>query len=359
MTPSTLLNNLRILGVSAPIFAWVACLVVLGAAVFFLGRLWWHVRRGRAIFEAATAALETAPFEPDHPPGQGLSREAYEALDRTFQRVPFLSRPGRSFMSQVIPAPDASGAVSYFATDAAETAFGESAVIEPLVNRNLYNAVPGVLTSIGLLVTFLAILLALLDVRIVATRVEGLDLLISGLSGKFVSSIAALFAATVFVIFERSLLHSLNLGRLRLVARIDAVVPRVSAAILLARLHQAIMAQSDAIRAQSDEQTLAAQRSLAESLGAATERMTATSDALSRSFTQMEKAQQALSTGSVESILRELATEIRDEVEGVAIVLRTLSDQVAGVTNKRPDKFSAELAVSLEQFMRDQRRRPK
>ncbi len=339
MTAATLLGSLQFLGVSAPLFVWIACLVVFGIAVSFLGRLWRQVRRGRAIFKEATAALEAAPFDTDRPRGDGLAREAYDALDGMFQRVPFLSRPGRLFLSQVISVPETSGDSSYFATDSAETTFSETAVIEPLVNRNLYNAVPGILTSIGLLVTFLAILLALLDVRIVATRVEGLDLLISGLSGKFVSSIAALFAATVFVVFERSLLHSLNLDRRRLLARLDAVVPRISAALLLTRLHHAFMAQSDATRAQNESQTLAAQQSLAESLGAATERMTATSDALGRSFKQIEGAQRDLSGDSSEVIMRELATQISGEIEGLTVVVRTISDQIGEVTNRRRTSF--------------------
>ena len=175
--------------------------------------------------------------------------------------------------------------------------------------------------------------------RIVATRVEGLDLLISGLSGKFVSSTAALFAATVFVVFERSLLHSLNLDRRRLIARLDAVVPRISAALLLTRLHHAFMAQSDATRAQNESQTLAAQQSLAESLGAATERMTATSDALGRSFKQIEGAQRDLSGDSSEVIMRELATQISGEIEGLTVVVRTISDQIGEVTNRRRISF--------------------
>ena len=102
MTAATLLRSLQILGVSAPLFVWIACLVVLGITVFFLGRLWRQVRRGWATFQEATAALEAAPFDPDRPHGEGLARESYDALDGTFQRFPFLSRPDRLFLSQII-----------------------------------------------------------------------------------------------------------------------------------------------------------------------------------------------------------------------------------------------------------------
>ena len=74
----------------------------------------------------------------------------------------------------------------------------------------------------------------------------------------------------------------------------------------------------------------------------------------------MEGAQRDLSGGSSEVIMREPATQISEKIEGRTVVVRTISDQIGEVTQRRPDKFSAELAVSLEQFMRDQprRRRP-
>jgi hypothetical protein len=63
----------------------------------------------------------------------------------------------------------------------------------------------GIVTWTGLLFTFLAILVALLDVRLAGNRVQGLELLIQGLSGKFVSSISALLAATVYLLAEKPL----------------------------------------------------------------------------------------------------------------------------------------------------------
>ncbi|MBI4639592.1 MAG: hypothetical protein HY731_02795 [Candidatus Tectomicrobia bacterium] len=86
------------------------------------------------------------------------------------------------------------------------------------MNRNFFIAIPGIVTGIGLLVTFLAILVALLDVRIVDNRVQGIENLIQGLSGKFVSSIAALLAATFFLVCEKWLFHALANSRIRAVA---------------------------------------------------------------------------------------------------------------------------------------------
>jgi hypothetical protein len=87
---------------------------------------------------------------------------------------------------------------------------------------------PGLLTGTGLLVTFIAILVALLRVRLVGNRAEGMALLIEGLSGKFVSSIAALFAATLLVMFEKTQFHSLDRSISKLADAVATVMPALT-----------------------------------------------------------------------------------------------------------------------------------
>lgn len=66
------------------------------------------------------------------------------------------------------------------------------------------HAARDIVTGFGLLITFVAILVALRDVNIDKNNeVQGLPNLIGGLSGKFVSSIAALLAATVYALIEK------------------------------------------------------------------------------------------------------------------------------------------------------------
>jgi hypothetical protein len=85
----------------------------------------------------------------------------------------------------------------FWGSESAEGAFNDANLIEPRLNRSFFIAIPGIVTGLGLLVTFLAILVALLGVKIVDNHVHGMETLIHGLSGKFVSSIAALAAATI------------------------------------------------------------------------------------------------------------------------------------------------------------------
>ena len=82
--------------------------------------------------------------------------------------------------------------------------FSRAALIEDHLHTAFYNAVPGVLTGIGLLMTFVAILDGLSHVSVTANMdVQGIGGLINGLSGKFVSSIVAVTCAVCFVFVER------------------------------------------------------------------------------------------------------------------------------------------------------------
>jgi hypothetical protein len=105
--------------------------------------------------------------------------------------------------------------------------FNEASVLEPWLNRNFYTAIPGIVTGLGLLFTFIAILFALLDVKLggpTNRQFTGLDKLVSGLSGKFLTSIVALLAATVFLSYEKRCLHNLTQSLRDLVAALPVIV---------------------------------------------------------------------------------------------------------------------------------------
>lgn len=77
------------------------------------------------------------------------------------------------------------------------------------VNLDYLDAVPGTLTAIGLVGTFLAIALGLAGLKSVNNVIQGVDALLGSLGGKFVSSIIALTLALIFqlvdlLVFRRS-----------------------------------------------------------------------------------------------------------------------------------------------------------
>ena len=136
--------------------------------------------------------------------------------------------------------------------------FPDAVVLASRINRSFFTAVPGLVTGIGLLVTFLAILFALAGLSMKGEQIEGMPRLLEGLSGKFVSSVAALFAASIFLPLERVLLHRLERSRQGLVDALDDLMPRLTAARILARLQEDISEQSTAFRAFNSDLSLQA-----------------------------------------------------------------------------------------------------
>ena len=78
------------------------------------------------------------------------------------------------------------------------------ALISRRYHASAYASFPGILTGLGLMLTFVAILLALMGVSYNKSDpvepVRGIDTLINGLSGKFLSSIVALLLSVVFTV---------------------------------------------------------------------------------------------------------------------------------------------------------------
>jgi hypothetical protein len=104
-------------------------------------------------------------------------------------------------------------------------------------HQSFHSAVPGILTGLGLALTFLAILLALAGVTYDKTNltepVTGMEGLINGLSGKFVSSILALALSVAFTFLERATTRGVRRSHERLLAVSSQVFPYLSPSRIL------------------------------------------------------------------------------------------------------------------------------
>lgn len=99
------------------------------------------------------------------------------------------------------------GKQGWFLTRPVAESLPEEKVIAPFYHASFHQAVPGILTALGLLATFVAILLALSGVSYntqdVVRPVTGIDTLINGLAGKFLSSIIALLLSVLVIVIEK------------------------------------------------------------------------------------------------------------------------------------------------------------
>ena len=111
-----------------------------------------------------------------------------------------------------------------------------------------FRAFPGILTSLGLLGTFIALLIGLHDLRPTSEGVYDLTQLIGNLSGKFVTSILALALSVIFVAAELSAQAALRQVRLRIVGAVSDRIPYLSTSRVLLDIQRESVRQATALR---------------------------------------------------------------------------------------------------------------
>jgi hypothetical protein len=185
--------------------------------IIILWRLLSFVRGEQRLYQRIARDLHTIKSKYSFDLRNGLPLVGCDEIEQCFKTTP-LAPFWDIFAAQFVKRDDA-GTDRFWSSQSAEIVFNETSVLESRLNRNLYTAIPGIVTGAGLLCTFIAILFALLDVKLANKQFTGLDKLVSGLSGKFLSSIAALLAATIFLFCEKWFLHNLTKSLRELVVR--------------------------------------------------------------------------------------------------------------------------------------------
>ncbi|MDH4153167.1 MAG: hypothetical protein OEV01_05220 [Nitrospira sp.] len=104
--------------------------------------------------------------------------------------------------------------------------FSFEACMAEYLNVGFYRQLPSFLTGMGLLFTFLAILIGLSKLHANGSQIEGIQGLINGLSGKFITSVAGLACANAFSILETSVWYRLGNQHRRCLSLLDEVFPQ-------------------------------------------------------------------------------------------------------------------------------------
>ncbi len=126
-------------------------------------------------------------------------------------------------------------------------------VVTPFYHFSFHQSVPGILTALGLLATFVSILLALSGVTYnpgnLAQPVSGIDSLINGLSGKFLCSIIALILSVLFTFLEKKVCErQIFAAYHQVIERCREVFPYLTQARILLDIQRIVVQNSNAMR---------------------------------------------------------------------------------------------------------------
>src|SRR5208283_3826816 len=330
--------NWKVFGLNAPFFSWLASIGLIIFPIYYLGWLYRHFRKEASTYLTVVNKLKALHKEIIIRPGNGLPLSAYDSISQVFSDTPSLLSAWSSFKSKIVTRQE--GEDHFWATDSADTDFSESALIDVHLNKSFFGSIPGVVTGTGLLFTFLAILVALYSVKIDGTKYVGIDKLLSGLSGKFISSVAALFSATIFLVAEKSIFHRLTNRRKDLVTAIDNLFPRLTPTQVLSDIHSDIAEQTKAFRLFNSDLSLKLKESFSESLGPTLEHMINSIDELNTLLRKAEAQKQ-------DSIVTQLESLLKNIEESIVSTLRNMgssfTDSLSGSTMDQFNKVANSL----------------
>jgi hypothetical protein len=113
-----------------------------------------------------------------------------------------------------------------FSTSHSEEFFTFERLFARRVHQAWYSHVPSFVTGVSLLLTFIALLMGLSHLHADEQGVQGLQGLINGLAGKFLTSIVGLICANCFSLIEKRRLYQLISVHQDLVHSIESLFPR-------------------------------------------------------------------------------------------------------------------------------------
>lgn len=243
----------------------------------------------------------------------------------------------------------------WFITDRPRNLLPYEVVVGRDFHAALFSSAPGLLTGFGLMLTFGAILWALYGVHYDKANtiepISGIDVLINGLSGKFLSSIVALILSILFTLYEKRVVRGLRLRYEQLLTAISNGIPYLSPSRILLDIQRFAAKQTVSVSNISSEVVdrfvgafnervvpdLAAGMSsgVAEKMQSefrpTMERMTNTLESLHTAIVGLETQKQASVTGEIRGLLESLETSL---VQTLSKMGTDFHDALTGAANR-------------------------
>ncbi|HKO30784.1 MAG TPA: hypothetical protein VJU54_06575 [Nitrospiraceae bacterium] len=123
-----------------------------------------------------------------------------------------------------------------FSTRRAEDIFTQDTLLSHRVNLAFYGQLPSLVTGIGLLLTFLALFIGLSRLHADGHEIVGIQGLINGLAGKFLTSIVGLIVANLFTLIEKPMVFRLMNRHHSFLNLMDTLFPRKTMEQMLEQL---------------------------------------------------------------------------------------------------------------------------
>jgi hypothetical protein len=323
--------SIHLLFDTVPWFILLACVGMVVYAFAKGGKLWATCRDLSSKLDSAAAALRGNEPMSNETRRRGLSLSKLTSLRSVCEEQTGQPREWWERLDEAIEEyAGGNERDGWFLTERPREILPYDEIISRRVNLAEFHAIPGMLTAFGLALTFVAILLALLDVRYdegnAENPVSGLQGLINGLSGKFISSILALALSIAFTFWERNLADRLRSKYECLLSAISNAIPYLPKSSVLIDIQKLMAKQTVSVSHISTEvvdrfvgafnerivpdlaESMASgvAESMQEDFRPTMERMTDTLSALQNAIVALESQKQETVTGEIKGLLESL-----------------------------------------------------
>jgi hypothetical protein len=296
--------------------------------------------------------LLTGCLDAERTGGRALTRAALNRVGDVLGKDQLCAHGWREFNETLVVDTSAADEAIYNTRQANEF-FSEDEIVSESMHPTFFQSVPGILTSIGLLGTFLAILLGLAAIHVpggeeaVGTtgKIVGIGDFINALSGKFVSSVLALMFAIGFTLMETRAIRRADETYRRFCQTFDAVFPRRTAEELLNTMAISIQNQGAAFEHFNTDLSARFRDGVAEGLGPVLQRI---SNGLLSLTGERDN--------NIEALMEKLTKEFREamsqsagmEFDQVATAVKQASELIAGAntqTERTQESFNRLVAT--------------
>lgn len=179
-----------------------AVLVLTGFFFFLLG--WMFLKFSRTTSELSRLMTDVRALLSG---AQTIDLERYERLSERMRQTAILEHAWNKFDETVVR-DDSGEKIQIYSTKTFSEFIPKEDFLEHVLHASWFGKVPSLITSLGLFFTFLFIVFGLMHLDPQKSgKIDGVDLLIKGLSSKFVSSVCAILYAILFTILESLLVR--------------------------------------------------------------------------------------------------------------------------------------------------------
>lgn len=223
-----------------PLWLWFYVVFIAITFCWLLASFLWSRRALRRATDEVLATFRMLGPSDDEVRRDGRSLAAVDAWRAATAKLNGAARQWADLIDRrLVMLTDSAGARRFKLRDGDEELLSEESFTGTTVNLRLLDAAPSLLTALGLLGTFIALALALRELKTgtIPGTFTGLNELVKGLSGKFISSIAALFLALIMQWLDAIALRPLfRAQHVRFLEGVDQSFPTLSPAQQLATL---------------------------------------------------------------------------------------------------------------------------